>query len=88
MSRKASLLCLLILAATAPDGALAQSDRSPPTVDLKPLVPPVIPRELFPPNSALTPGSVRDGSYYSSAPVYGPTQDQATPGLRLTIPTR
>ena len=78
-------LCLMLLNGAA----LAQADRSPPPVDLKPLVPPVIPRELFPPNSVLTPGSVRDAqSPYSSAPLFDPTQGQATPGLRLTIPTR
>jgi hypothetical protein len=88
MTGRHALLMLCLLVPAAPGGALAQSDRSPPQVDLKPLVPPVIPRELFPPNSVLTPGSVRDPQSYSSAPLYDPNQNQPTPGLRLTIPTR
>jgi hypothetical protein len=87
MTSRHALLALCLLSAT-PGGAYAQTDHSPPQVDLKPLVPPVIPRELFPPNSVLTPGSVRDPQSYSSAPLYDPNQNQPTPGLRLTIPTR
>ena len=81
-------LCAVLLATAAP--AIAQTDRPPPQVDLKPLLPPIIPPPLLPPNSTLTPGSVSGGtqSPYSSAPLYDPTQNQATPGLRLTIPTR
>ena len=77
------MLCAVLIASPA----LAQ-DRPPPTVDLKPLLPPVIPPPLLPPNSVLTPGSVRDQSPYFSTPLYDPTQNQATPGFRLTIPTR
>ena len=83
-------LALLALFATllspaAP--ALAQNDRPPPTVDLKPLLP-IIPQPLLPPNSVITPGSVHDPSPYSGGPLFDPTQNQATPGFRLTIPTR
>jgi hypothetical protein len=55
--------------------------------DLKPLmIPPV--RPFLPPNSVLTPGPTSSGGSYSSSPLNDPTRDQATPGLRLTIPTR
>jgi hypothetical protein len=86
-SCKAVLLALCILPLAAPC-AVAQADNYGKPVDLKPLLPPVIPRPLLPPNSLLTPGSVTGDavSPYSSAPLYDPTRNQATPGLRLTIP--
>jgi hypothetical protein len=88
--RRASLLALcIVLAAAAPGRAFAQADNYGKPVDLKPMLPPIIP-PLLPPNSLLTPGPVSSGtqSPYSSAPLYDPTQSQATPGLRLTIPSR
>jgi hypothetical protein len=87
---KAALLalCIVLPAALAPT-ALAQTKKDSTwgePVDLKPLmIPPV--RPFLPPNSVLTPGSASSGSY-SSGPLNETTRDQATPGLRLTIPTR
>jgi hypothetical protein len=85
--RKTALLALCILPLAAPP-ALAQADNYGKPVDLKPLLPPVIPPPLLPPNSLLTPGPALGESIspYSSAPLYDPTRNQATPGLRLTIP--
>jgi hypothetical protein len=82
-------LCILALATAAPGGALAQADNYGKSVDLKPLLPPILP-PLLPPNSLLTPGSAYGDSPspYSRGPLNDPTRDQATPGLRLTIPTR
>ena len=92
MSPRFSLLALsiVLLGVAAPGGAFAQADNYGKPVDLKPLLPPIIPPPLLPPNSLLTPGSVVGDSQspYSSAPLYDPTRSQATPGLRLTIPTR
>jgi hypothetical protein len=83
-------LCVALPAMAALDYAAAESKAKSEwgePVDLKPLmVPPV--RPFLPPNSVLTPGSASSGSSYSSAPVYDGTRDQATPGLRLTIPSR
>jgi hypothetical protein len=89
MSRSRASLALCLLLAAAPGGALAQADNYGKAVDLKPMLPPIVP-PLLPPNSLLTPGSVTGDpqSPYSSAPLYDPTRSQATPGLRLTIPTR
>jgi hypothetical protein len=95
--RKALLLAfgITLLVAAASDRAVAQSRttvaQSKSTwgepVDLKPMMPPPT-RPFLPPNSVLTPGPANSGSTYSSAPVYDGTRDQATPGLRLTIPSR
>ncbi len=89
--RTASLLalCVLLAASAAPDRAFAQSDPWGKPADLKPMLPPIIP-PLLPPNSVLTPGSAygESQSPYSSGPLNDPTRSQATPGLRLTIPTR
>jgi hypothetical protein len=87
---KAALLALCIaLPVAALDGATAESKSKSEwgePVDLKPLmIPPV--RPFLPPNSVLTPGSASSGSY-SSGPLNETTRDQATPGLRLTIPSR
>jgi len=52
--------------------------------DLKPLMP--LPMQPFlPPNSSITAGSA--SSTQVPTPLFDPTRDQATPGLRLTIPT-
>ena len=56
-------------------------------VDLKPMMLPPV-RPFLPPNSVLTPGPTGSGGSYSSSPLNDPTRDQATPGLRLTIPSR
>ncbi len=84
-----ALLAFCILAA-APGGAFAQQPDSgwgKPS-DLKPLLPPVLP-PVIPPNSLLTTGpALGDGlSPYASGPLNDPSRSQATPGLRLTIPT-
>jgi hypothetical protein len=90
--RKAVLLAFAValIVAFAPDSAAAQSRSKSEwgePVDLKPLmVPPV--RPFLPPNSILTPGPTNSGGSYSSSPLNDPTRDQATPGLRLTIPSR
>jgi hypothetical protein len=55
-------------------------------VDLKPLMPLPV-RPFLPPNSIITPGPASSGSY-ANGPLNDPTRDQATPGLRFTIPTR
>jgi hypothetical protein len=90
--RKAVLLVfgvtLLVSCALAPT-ALAQTKKDSTwgePVDLKPLMPLPV-RPFLPPNSIITPGSASSGSY-SSSPLNDTTRDQATPGLRLTIPTR
>jgi hypothetical protein len=91
MSRRSSLLALsiLLVGATASGGAFAQNTDWGKAVDLKPMLPPIVP-PLLPPNSVLTPGSAygESASPYARGPLNDPTRDQATPGLRLTIPTR
>ncbi len=87
---KAALLALCIALPAALDGAAAQSKSKSEwgePVDLKPLMP-LPARPFLPPNSVLTPGPTSSGGSYSSSPLNDPTRDQATPGLRLTIPTR
>ena len=89
MSRsKAVLLALCVLLPAAP-GALAQTNNDwGKAVDLKPMLPPIIP-PLLPPNSVLTPGAaIGDSVNPYGTPLNDPTRSQATPGLRLTIPTR
>jgi hypothetical protein len=87
---KAALLALCIALPAALNDAAAQSKSKSEwgePVDLKPLmIPPV--RPFLPPNSVLTPGPTSSGGSYSSSPLNDPTRDQATPGLRLTIPSR
>jgi hypothetical protein len=71
--------------------ALAQSAKSdPPAVDFKPLIQPVLPPLVLPPNSYLAPGSISGDPVtpYSSTPGYDAQRSAPTPGLRLTIPTR
>jgi hypothetical protein len=72
----------------APSGACAQANQWDKPVDLKPLIPPVVP---LPPNARLNPGTV--GGYqtpYTTAPLQNPnlSPTESAPGLRLTIPSR
>jgi hypothetical protein len=85
MSLRPLLLAGMILG--LPGAAVAQSNADK-QVDVRPLIPPL--RPFLPPNSLLTPGPAMSApqSPYSSAPLFDPTRDQATPGLRLTIPSR
>ena len=87
---KAALLALCIALPAALDGASAQTKKDSTwgePVDLKPMMLPPV-RPFLPPNSVLTPGPTSSGGSYSSSPLNDPTRDQATPGLRLTIPSR
>jgi hypothetical protein len=57
-------------------------------VDLKPLVPPVVP---LPSGSRLNLGTVGGTTPNTTAPLQSPNfspNDQAAPGLRLTLPSR
>jgi hypothetical protein len=90
--RKAVLLAFAVtlLVASAFSGAVAQEKKGSTwgdPVDLKPMMLPPV-RPFLPPNSVLTPGPTSSGGSYSSSPLNDPTRDQATPGLRLTIPSR
>jgi len=78
------MVCVALLGSAA--GALAQSQFDPwgKPADLKPMLPIIPP--LLPPNSTITSGPA-SGSQVQT-PLFDPTRDQATPGLRLTIPTR
>jgi hypothetical protein len=83
-------LGVVLLVPAAPDRAGAQQKKDSSSMwgeaaDLKPLMPlPVQP--FLPPNSSITSGAA--GGSQVSTPLFDPTRDQATPGLRLTIPTR
>lgn len=81
-------LSVIVLVSVASGTALAQQRKGSAwgeAADLKPLVIPPV-RPFLPPNSVLVPGPA-SGSQVST-PLYDPARDQATPGLRLTIPTR
>jgi hypothetical protein len=83
----ASLLAICILTFGAP--ALAQTQTDNRSIDLKPLLPPVLPP--LPRNSVLAPGATGTGaqSPHSSSLYDSPSQSTApAPGFRLTIPTR
>lgn len=84
---KQALLALCILPLWAP-GAFAQANQWDKPVDLKGLVPPVVP---LPQNSRINPSSVGGNQTpYTTAPLQRPdfsTNDPA-PGLKLTIPAR
>ena len=85
---KPTLLVLGAVLLCAPGGALAQQDKWDKPVDLKPLIPPVIP---LPPNSRLNPGTVGGSQTpYTSGPLQNPnlSSDQPAPGIKLTIPSR
>ena len=82
---------LALCAALAATPALAQSTKSdPPPVDFKPLLSPLLPPLVLPPNSYISPGSITGDPItpYSSTPGYDNARSSPTPGLRLTIPTR
>jgi hypothetical protein len=82
------LALLVLLLAIAP--ALGQQKSDPPPVDFKPLIAPVLPPLVLPPNSYISPGSITGDPVtpYSSTPGYDTTRSAPTPGLRLTIPSR
>jgi hypothetical protein len=83
------LALVFLLAAAAP--AFAQSSKSdPPAADFKPLVQPLLPPLLLPPNSYISPGAVTGDPItpYSSTLGYDAARSGPAPGLRLTIPTR
>ena len=88
MSRStALLLAVCILASSAP--ALAQTQTDNRQIDLKPLLPPVLPP--LPRNSVLAPGATGTAtqSPHASSLYDSPSQSTApAPGFRLTIPTR
>jgi hypothetical protein len=89
MLRLFLLLCAALSIVAAP--ALAQSSKSdPPPVDFKPLISPILPPLVLPPNSYITPGAITGDPVtpYSSSPGYDSTRSAPAPGLRLTIPTR
>ena len=82
-------LALAVLLLTAAP-ALAQQKSDPPPVDFKPLIQPVLPPLVLPPNSYISPGSITGDPVtpYSTTPGYDNTRSAPTPGLRLTIPSR
>jgi hypothetical protein len=89
-----ALLALCILLPLAPRGAFAQANHFAQAnqwdkpVDLKSLVPPVVP---LPPSSRLNPGTVGGTQTpYTTAPLQNPnlSPTDPAPGLRLTIPSR
>jgi hypothetical protein len=86
--RQTLAFCTVLLA--MPGAALAQSAKSDPPVDFKPLVSPILPPLVLPPNSYIAPGSLSGdpATPYSSTPSYDNTRSAPTPGLRLTIPSR
>ena len=88
MLRTAMLSCAILLAAVP---AFAQSKSSdPPPADFKPLLQPILPPLVLPPNSYITPGAITGDPItpYSSTPGYDAARSAPAPGLRLTIPTR
>jgi hypothetical protein len=83
-----ALIALCIVPLCAPGGASAQEDKWGKPIDLKLLIPPVVP---MPRNYQLNPGTVGGTqSPYAAAPLQNPASSstQATPGIKLTIPTR
>jgi hypothetical protein len=83
-----ALLAICIMLPCAPGGALAQANQWDKPVDLKQLVPPIVP---LPPSSRLNPGSVGGNQTpYTTAPLQSPnlSPTEPAPGFRLTIPAR
>ena len=88
--RTALVASIALLVLAVPNGTQAQTRKGNASVwgeavDLKPMMPPPV-QPFLPPNSVLVPGAA--GGSQVSTPLFDPTRDQATPGLRLTIPTR
>jgi hypothetical protein len=85
MLRTATLISAALLAVTP---AFAQS-KDPPPADFKPLIQPILPPLVLPPNSYITPGAITGDPVtpYSSTPGYDAARSAPAPGLRLTIPT-
>ena len=89
MLRTAMLTGAAVCAATPAVGQSKSPD--PPRADFKPLLQPILPPLVLPPNSYITPGSAVTGdpvTPYSSTPGYDAARSAPAPGLRLTIPTR
>jgi hypothetical protein len=85
---RCALLASCIMLPCAPHGALAQANQWDKPVDLKQLVPPVVP---LPPSSRLNPGTVGGNQTpYTTAPLQNPnlSPNDPAPGIRLTIPAR
>jgi len=83
-----ALLALCIILPCASGNALAQANQWDKPVDLKPLVPPLVP---LPPNARINPGSVGGTQTpYTTAPLQSPnlSPTDPAPGIRLTIPAR
>ena len=82
----------LVFAVLAVAPAFAQSTKSsdPPPADFKPLLQPLLPPLVLPPNSYISPGAITGDPItpYSSTPGYDAARSGPAPGLRLTIPTR
>jgi hypothetical protein len=88
MKPAAALLALCALL-SAPALAQTQTQSDHRQIDLKPLLPPILPP--LPRNSTLAPGSASPSSQspYSDRLYDSPSQSTApTPGLRFSIPTR
>ena len=83
-----ALLALCVVLPFAPVGASAEQNQWENPVDLKQLIPPVVP---LPPNSRLNAGTVGGSQVpYTTAPLQNPnlTPSEPAPGFKLTIPTR
>jgi hypothetical protein len=83
------LLGCCALAALASGAARAQTQTDNRQIDLKPLLPPVLPP--LPRNSTLAPGSTSTGSQSPYADRLYDSQPQSSapaPGVRFSIPTR
>jgi hypothetical protein len=82
-------ILLLALCVLLPAPASAQTQTDNRQIDLKPLLPPVLPP--LPRNSTLAPGSTGTGSQspYAERLYDSPSQSTApAPGFRFSIPTR
>jgi hypothetical protein len=90
--REHAMRLALVFAVLAVAPAFAQSTKSsdPPPADFKPLLQPLLPPLVLPPNSYISPGAITGDPItpYSSTPGYDAARSGPAPGLRLTIPTR